>query len=280
MSTVQENVVVMLDSFAQALNKVKGRLNKYGGNQVGSKIIRADVKKIVHFYFNEIRASLVNENINIETLDQNIQLLFILTNKNALKSSYIKTIKDIINDIPTLQIKKFTLPNKEGKNILINEIESKIITTLDRIVPSLGVSYQQVVMDLADQGRKSFRGTTAELREIVRELLDKLAPDESVKEEKTFKFEVGTNKPTMKQKVNFILRARMHGKTEMKVTEDTTSMIDNHSQDAIAAIARSTYARGSAGTHTDGGSQRSTCKQYKMYVDSVLGELLEIHSSN
>jgi hypothetical protein len=43
-----------------------------------------------------------------------------------------------------------------------------------------------------------------------------------------------------------------------------------------AAIARSTYTRGSMSAHGVGSSQE--VRQLKMYVDAVLAELLEIHA--
>src|SRR6266853_172856 len=52
------------------------------------------------------------------------------------------------------------------------------LATLDKVVPTTALSSRQAPQDLGDQQRVSYRGTAAELREVLRELLDHLASDE------------------------------------------------------------------------------------------------------
>ena len=56
-------------------------------------------------------------------------------------------------------------------------VEVQIIETLQSLVPTAALSYQQAIRDLADSTRVSYRGPAAELREVLREVCDHLAPD-------------------------------------------------------------------------------------------------------
>ncbi|MEO7725569.1 MAG: hypothetical protein ABIU29_12950 [Chthoniobacterales bacterium] len=110
-----------------------------------------------------------------------------------------------------------------------------------------------------------------ELREALRELLDHQAPDPDVEAQAGFKFEKDQKQPTMKQKVRFILRARGLPATAVEAPEGAVALID----EMIGKLTRSTYGRSSISAHVS--TARSEVRQMKMYVDSVLAELLEIH---
>ncbi len=87
-----------------------------------------------------------------------------------------------------------------------------------------------------------------------------------------FKLEPDTNRPTQKQKALHVLRRRGLSKEQMSAPELTVSMAD----ELAASITRTAYSRGSRSAHTV--SSGSEVRQLKMYVDAVLGELLEIHT--
>lgn len=60
------------------------------------------------------------------------------------------------------------------------------------LVPTAALSYQQAIRDLADGGRVSYRGPAAELREVLREVLDHQAPDGEVMKSSDYKPEKGS----------------------------------------------------------------------------------------
>ena len=153
----------------------------------------------------------------------------------------------------------------------MSQIETIILETLKRLIPSAGASYQQALLDLNSEDRLSFRGTANELREALREVLDHLAPDSEVEKADGFKLEPRTMKPTQRQKVRHILRARRLPKTAIKVPEDAVTRVE----EATASLTRSTYDRSSLSAHVT--TARQEVEQMKMYIDSVLAELLEIH---
>jgi hypothetical protein len=118
----------------------------------------------------------------------------------------------------------------------------------------------------------SYRGTANELRETLRETLDHLAPDKDVEAGQGFKFEKNQVKPTQKQKVRHILRSRGLKETARKAPEASALLVD----ELTASVTRASYERGSLSAHI--ASNAREVRQLKMYVDSVLAELLEIHA--
>ena len=144
------------------------------------------------------------------------------------------------------------------------------MSTLAGLVPSAGLSYEQACIDLRSVSRRSYRGAAAELREALREVLDHLASDRDVTAQSGFKLEADQKKPTMKQKVRFILVSRGKGKTQTAPAENSTSLVEER----VGALARSVYDRSSLSTHV--GTTKQEVQQVKAYVDVVLTELLEI----
>ena len=129
-----------------------------------------------------------------------------------------------------------------------------------------------MLLDLGDVSRRSYRGVAHELREVLRETLNYLAPDAEVLAQPGFRLDAGATRPTQKQKAFFVLRKRGLSREEMSAPELTVSMAD----ELGASITRTAYSRGSKSAHTE--SSGAEVRQLKMYIDAVMGELLEIHS--
>ena len=110
------------------------------------------------------------------------------------------------------------------------------------------------------------------MRETLREVLDYLAPDAEIMAKAGFVLEKGTSRPTQRQKALHVLTKRRLSREAMRAPELAVSMVD----ELGAAIARSTYTRGSMSAHGVGSNRE--VRQLKMYVDAVLAELLEIHA--
>jgi hypothetical protein len=156
---------------------------------------------------------------------------------------------------------------------VVTDVEARIITTLEQLVPTAALSYQQALQDLATgTERLSFRGTANELREALRETLDHLAPDEDVMAAAGFALEQGQTRPTQRQKVRFILRSRHVPETARAAPENSVALVD----ELTGSLARASYVRSSISAHI--ASTRQEVRQMKMYVDSVLAELLQVHA--
>jgi hypothetical protein len=156
--------------------------------------------------------------------------------------------------------------------VVATPVERLIIKTLAAILPAAAASYEQCLIDLDDVRRRSYRGVAHELREVLRETLNYLAPDADVMAEPGFKTEGDATRPTQKQKALYVFRKRKLSREEMSAPELTISMVD----ELGAAITRTAYTRGAKDAHTM--SSVSDVRQLKMYIDAVLGELLEIHA--
>jgi hypothetical protein len=136
-------------------------------------------------------------------------------------------------------------------------------------------SYGQVVDDLMQPNRKTYRGTAAELREVIRTVLDKLAPDDEVKDTDWYKEarRSGSRKeenPTMSEKTKYILRKRGSGSA---VTEGAESYMASV-EERLGHVVRATYRRASNSAHS--GAERDEVAQQLRYANALLVELLPL----
>jgi hypothetical protein len=143
-------------------------------------------------------------------------------------------------------------------------VEKSLIAALKAILPSAGSGYEQALRDLASEDRISYRGVAAELREVLREVLDHFAPED--------RLPTGTDgrKATMKAKVRFILRERAMGETRRGVAESTVEILD----DGVPNLARSAYDLGSLDTHVS--PSREDVIRLRRYLEALLLDLLEV----
>jgi hypothetical protein len=125
-------------------------------------------------------------------------------------------------------------------------------------------------VDLDDPKRVSFRGPAAELREALREVLDHLAPDDAVTAQPGFRFDRDRTKPTMRQKVAFILKARGRGRSASGAPEDAAEIVER----GLGDLTRSVYTLGALATHVSAG--RREVIQLKRYLEAVLMDILEL----
>lgn len=255
----------------KATEKLLKEINSIKSKQLGSASVKDEIKAFVKAYFEVLQSDFKSLNILTEELDSSMQTLITLANAKALTSKYKALLKKIKNSLVVIESTgSYTTRNKNTKTIY----ESAILVILNQIVPAVSNSYQQVINDL-NSTRISYRGTVAEMREVLRETLDYLAPNNEVIKVKGFKLEKDTTGPTMKQKVRYVLGNRGKSATAIKSPEDAAHIVD----EGVERLVRSTYNRSSLSTHT-ATSDKAEASQIKMYLDTVLCELLEIHSKN
>jgi len=149
------------------------------------------------------------------------------------------------------------------------EIDARILHALDQILPAAAASYEQVLIDLDDPGRVSYRGVANELREVLREVLDYYAPDHALtaaglKPDPDHGF-------TQKQKVRYIMLQRRVPKNAREAPERTVEVIEA----AMASLARATSVRASISAHMSTG--RTEARTVKPYVEVVLADLLNVY---
>jgi hypothetical protein len=239
---------------------------------VNSATLRDETRRIAQKYFRSVRPSLQQFQLDefIEPLSVAFEALLTLSEGRNLAASYKKHTKTIRRIIPRVTSQLEVKGSETSSTTGSSETDQRILVTLAELVPSAAQSYQQALLDLADAKRLSFRGPAHELREALREVLDHLAPDIEVAKAPGFKLEKDRTKPTMKQKVRFIFRARERSTTESAAPEDAANTIDG----LVADMTRSTYDRGSLSAHTERG--KKSVEQLKRYVDVIFHDLLEL----
>jgi hypothetical protein len=210
-------------------------------------------------------------------LDEQMQTLLRLANGVGPKTGYtsaVRIARRLLDQIEMSREMRLGLaaaqavPTSAGQPSVV---ERAIIETLSELLPGAALGYEQALKDMADEDRLSYRGVAAELRETVREVLDRLAPDADMQAARV-QIEKGQSGFTQKQKVRHILRSRGVPDNARKVPEESVRLIE----ELTASVARSVYVRGSISTHVP--SPLEEVRQLKLYVDGVLGELLAIHS--
>ncbi|HXB02023.1 MAG TPA: hypothetical protein VNV15_04295 [Opitutaceae bacterium] len=261
------------------LAALKSGLAKCRAVNVNTLRLKDAAQAAIQQYFRQCRPEAQQSGIAeaaLESLDQGFQNLLKFTNGNNPVRRYkgelsaILSAKTLIDAEREKRIGESQV-RKNATSVFLSAQEGTILKTLEQIVPLAALSYRQACIDLATRDRISYRGTANELREALRELLDHLAPDADVENQQGFKFEDGQKKPTMKQKVRFILRARGLPATAGEAPENAVLLAD----EMVGKLTRSTYNRSSISAHVS--TARSEVCQMKMYIDSVLAELLEIH---
>jgi hypothetical protein len=255
-----------------ALVQFNGHLNRNSAVNVNSEALRDEAKHVAQMYFRGARQSLQQFQLDdlIEPLSVAFEAILVLSEGRNSTASYKRHAKTIRKIIPRVTSQLEVQGGASTPGISSSESVQKILRTLTDLLPSAAQSYQQALSDLADPRRLSFRGPAHELRESLREVLDHLAPDAEVMKAPGFKLEKERPKPTMKQKVRFIFKARERSATESAAPEDAANTIDA----LIAEMTRSTYDRGSLSAHKEHG--KKSVEQLKRYVDVIFHDLLEL----
>lgn len=253
-------------------------LRRYAANDINALSVREQGKRVVQRYFRSVRPDLIRLGIREEglgELDGLMQSLMQLANGRKKKSSYLAIVAQVNRVKGKIEPQRELLLGMSGQTggitVVMSTTESRILELLQQLVPTAAASYQQSLLDLQGPARMSYRGTADELRETLREVLDKLAPDADVMKSEGFAPEKGRTTPTMRQKAKFIMKSRDLPTKVISSAEDALSRME----DSAGVLARSVYDRGSLASHVE--VSRREVMQLKLYVDAILGDLLQIH---
>lgn len=261
-----------LDAMGTHVTALGNAVSGVRGKYISSATVQPTAKAIATVYFESIRRDLdavKNRTGLVEEIDFAVQgILELAGGGYREKQAYIGQLGELRSCL--LEATVDLMKAKGTPRLLLSETERSILETLGAMLPASAASYEQALRDISQGGRVSWRGTANDLRETLRDVIDHLAPDDKVMAAPGFQLETGQPRPTQKQKVRFILRARRSGSAAVTVAEASLETID----EAVATLARSTYQRGSASTHVLTSSKE--IRSLKRYVDALLGELLEV----
>jgi hypothetical protein len=257
--------------------KVAAKISAATSVNINSATLREEVQSVARNYMQTARSVLSDESFSEEQkyLDDSFSKLYELAEGKNKTATYKRRTNAIKKALPRISSRLEMQGPAKSDLPLRTAIEIQIAETLNGLVPTAGLSYQQAIRDLADNSRVSFRGPASELREVLREVLDHQAPDSDVVAAEGYKPEKDQNgndrsKPTMKQKVRFILKARDEGSSAAALPEKAVEAVDA----LVGGLARSVYNFGSVVTHVAG--ERQAVVNLKRYVEVVLTHLLEL----
>lgn len=253
--------------------ELRASVAKTRSDRISGDDLRGRARAFVDDYFRNLRpalTSVMEGEQELGALDAHMQdLLALAQGKRARKTSFLATLKELKRVLDALELRVAAARPSTPSEPKANEMQARILDTLERICPPAAASFAQAAVDLASE-RLSWRGTAADLREALRELLDKLAPDDEVMKQPGFKLEPKTDGPTMKQKVRFILRARGQSSDARKGIEDAVNGID----DVVGAFVRSTYTRASGSVHVE--RTKKEVVSIQRLVEVAMVELLQL----
>lgn len=239
---------------------------------VNREQMKSDVRGLVDGYFRTDRPLILQElgdTSLLTALDALTQELLRLTQSRTPRERYIKVLRGIEHEWHALERVGMPmakpligLPQRRPR-------QEVILKSLAAVSPSAAKCFDQALRDLDDSTRSSWRGTVAELREALRELLDKLAPDNEVVKMPGFRLEDGAKGPTMKQKTRFVLRSRSWSESDRKPVEEAAQIVE----DNLGAFVR-TYTRSSVSVHTE--PDRKDASSVLRFVELAVLELLEL----
>jgi hypothetical protein len=240
--------------------------------QVNSRTVQNEIQALVDNYFRSIKPSIqatgtVEE--LIRTVDSIAQDLMTLSHSRPLTSKLKRMLTDFKKKLIELEARAVCGGGTEASPH--SPTDALIIETLSGLKPTAALAYEQALVDLADEGRRSYRGPATDLREALRETLDHFAPDAAVTAQPGYRQDPTIDGPTMKQKVRYVLSHR--GPAGSETAENAAEAVDL----AVGAFVRSVYRRSSISTHKP--TDRNEVLRVRELVRIVLCELLSIPAS-
>ena len=271
------------EAFWPQFDALQASISKGTSTNVNRAVDREATRHLVKEYFQVLQPQLTALGFPVELvrdIDAPAQRLVVLASGVNVRSSYKKALKAMRKGRVAAEAElllRTAVPNPAAVTPAITSTtEGQILKTLQALVPTAALSYEQGLLDLKGPPRVSYRGSATELREALRETLDHLAPDDEVKKQANYKPEKDEHgkertKPTMRQKALFILKNRGSGSH----AQDTSKAAITCVEEASATMARSVYSLGSSGTHA--ATEKQAAQNMKGYVDAVLADLLQVH---
>jgi hypothetical protein len=240
---------------------------------ISRRDIRDNVAAVVDFYFRSVRETWEGQipQESLAACDTEMQFLLDASHGRTSAVKYRSAISALQRHLSALE--KIALLTGGRLRQPSDPTDLRIAATLrSLLLPSAAASYEQAITDLCQESRLSWRGPATDLREALRECLDHLAPDDQVTAAPGYQPEAGTQGPTMKQKVRYVLRARGLSRSAAQAPETAVEAVE----EAVGSFVRSVYTRSSLSTHTP--TDKGEVLRIRDWVRVALCELLAIHS--
>jgi hypothetical protein len=265
-----------IDEFTDSLASLQEMFQKKSSKKVNTDEEKNAIRAVVGTWFRTFRPlflKLLGSPETLEPVDTCLQnLLRLATNKSA-RSSYLSMIQKtrrIFKDnllAPLTKAYWEQLPQMSSF-----DYHDGVANKLEAMAPSLRDSYEQVISDLSSNTRKSYKGSANELRELLREVLYRLAPDDAIRKQSWFKSahpnDATSIKITYAERTKHILRLKGKGEAFTEPVETYTEAVE----DRLGRVVRSTYNRASASAHTH--QAKEEIQAQLRYMNALFLELL------
>ncbi len=253
-------MIINLELFPESLDRLGGEINRNKGKDIRSPELKSHCIAVIDTWFKNIKPYLEETGAKdsvFKQIDDLLTQLLSLTTKISLVTKYktlLKQIKKTYNSDVYIPLKTRTKP------VLTPRAESQdkeAVKTLLQAYPVLEDGYNQVLNDLNDSNRLSYKGTANELREVLRGVLAELAPDTEVCKQAWYKQEKDSAGPTRKQRVKYILQSRRASRNENQVFSNTHELFD----EIFSRVVISAY---------DGANEASHKQKQKQEIEKLL----------
>jgi len=261
--------------FIDVLERLHVRLQARNTPEI-SQSERTNIRSVVGAWFQQYQPSAVRVigAENLQSMDERMQTLLTL----ATGDSSRRTISRFVSSTGRHFRENLLVPLSRAYWSIAPERspagrDEEVATRLKELDSQLADSYEQAVIDIEDPERISYRGSAAELREVLTGVLHTLAPNQQVEATEWYREarRSGTrteSTPTRAERAKFILRSRAQGSA---VTESAESYMTTV-EERLGAVINVTYKRGSAATH--GGTEQDELVKLLPYINALLRELL------
>jgi len=266
--------------FLQSLKRMRAKVARNTSKTVSPRPDRNIVRAHIETWFRECRPAIVRqigETPAIEEMDQTFQDLLRLTHKRAERRLYKQGLSRCVAllEEPILvqyDIARWTTNASPPQT----DEASAIIERLGNLQPEVADSYRQILSDLGDEKRLTFKGTANELRELLRVVLVLLAPEEEVCQcswfkEKRVKAKEKNGKrkqPERAERIRYILEQKTRTSRQLETAQKAVEEIDAQ----LGSLALPLYAETSDAAHR--GAGREDVIRTLRYLNAVLLDIL------
>jgi hypothetical protein len=252
-------------SLLEDLDALRKTLAGVTSRQVFAASVKSQLREIASIYFSTVQPKL--DKLLAQDLNEVFQAIHASSRINPSTQKCRELVKCARKLLVAVEGQSLSAIRKQGA---ASPTDDLIVASLNDICPSASLAYQQALVDFSNGERMSWRGPATDLREALRETLDVLAPDAEVTASAGFKLEGDAKRPTMKQKVRYVLRSRGTPSGAMETPESAVTGVE----DLVGGLTRSVYTRSSVSTHT--ATTQAEASRVLAWVRLVLCELLEI----
>ena len=273
----------VLSDLLLEIKALQTRLQKRRSRLVRAKSEISVAEALIQKYFRNVRPIIKSTGIDVSGLDDIFSKLHEISSGTSLRSSYSDVLRRARVKATELEIQyefSFSASSPMAEHPLMNHDftlqERRVVDTLLQINSHFANAYIQIIRDLADKNRVSFRGVIHEMRELLRGVLNHFAPDQQVAAQPNFKLEEGQTKPTRTQKMQYILSTRNLSSAQIDPAKKTTHYLDVQTQ-VLAAMPSAIYGAGSDSAHAQPRDLKSEVYRLKHYLDANLCDILEVN---